>query len=126
MGHAVYTISDPRAKILFERAKELAKGTEYEAQFELCHSVERLAPAVFARKKGITAPLCANVDLYSGLVYSLLQIPEELFTPMFAVSRTVGWCAHRIEELLTTGGKIIRPAYKSVSHKLDYKPLSER
>ena len=126
MGHAVYTISDPRAVILKRYAREMAAGTSYEREFDLMESVEKLAPQVFAKKKNITAPLCANVDLYSGLVYKMLGIPEELFTPLFAVSRAPGWCAHRIEEITTSGGKIIRPAYKSITPSARYVSLSER
>jgi len=126
MGHAVYTLSDPRAIILRDCARQLALESEHAKEFALYESVERLTPAVFASVKGISDPVCANVDLYSGMVYKLLKIPEELITPMFAVSRTVGWCAHRIEEILTTGGKIIRPAYKTVTPRSSYVPLRER
>jgi citrate synthase len=126
LGHAVYTISDPRAVILREQAAKMSQGTGYEREFDLMCSVERLAPRVFNAKKGLDVPLCANVDMYSGLVYTMLNIPPELFTPMFAVSRAVGWCAHRIEELLTTGGKIIRPAYRSVAPGGEYVPLEKR
>lgn len=125
MGHAVYTISDPRAILLRDCARSLAKGSEYEAEFALYESVERLTPAVFAEIKKITDPICANVDMYSGIVYRMLGIPDELITPMFAVSRTVGWCAHRMEEILN-GGKIMRPAYKVISPKTAYTPLVER
>ena len=126
MGHAVYTISDPRAVILREQAQMMSQGTGFEREFDLMCSVEKLAPKVFSAKKGLDVPLCANVDMYSGLVYTMLKIPPELFTPLFAISRAVGWCAHRIEELLTTGGKIIRPAYRSVSPSSEYTPLAER
>lgn len=126
MGHAVYTVSDPRAIILRDYAMKMAQGTDYEREFNLINAVERLAPQVFAHKKGLSAPLCANVDMYSGLVYQMLNIPPELYTPLFAVSRTVGWCAHRIEELLTTGGKIIRPGYKAISPPAKYVKLSDR
>jgi len=126
MGHAIYTVSDPRAAILKECAEQLAGEQDYRREMALYESVERLTPEVFARKKGISAPICANVDLYSGLVYKMLRIPEELVTPMFAASRSAGWCAHRIEEILTTGGKIIRPAYRAVSPKSAYIPLNQR
>ena len=126
MGHAVYTLSDPRANLLKQYAEKLVVGTEFEAEYRLLELVEKLTPAIFCKKKGIDVPLCANVDLYSGLVYTMLRIPPELMTPMFAVARTVGWCAHRIEELLTTGGKIIRPAYKVTSPKSAYIPLDKR
>lgn len=125
MGHAVYTLSDPRAVILKRNAMQLAKGTEFEREFMLLDAVERLTPQVFADVKGSTKVMCANVDLYSGLVYRMLRIPVELNTPLFAVSRIVGWSAHRIEELIT-GNRIIRPAYKAISKKQKYLPLEDR
>ena len=125
MGHAVYTLSDPRAVILKENAIKLAKNTEFEKEFILLDAVERLTPEVFASVKGSSKVMCANVDLYSGLVYRMLNIPVELNTPLFAVSRIVGWSAHRIEELLT-GNRIIRPAYKAINKKRSYIPLEER
>lgn len=125
MGHAVYTLSDPRAVILKKNAMQLAKGTEFEDEFTLLDAVERLTPLVFAEVKGSSKVMCANVDLYSGLVYRMLKIPVELNTPLFAVSRIVGWSAHRIEELLT-GNRIIRPAYKAINKKRAYIPLDER
>lgn len=125
MGHAVYTLSDPRAVILKKNAMALAKGTEFEKEFMLLDAVERLTPQVFAETKGISKAMCANVDLYSGLVYRMLKIPVELNTPLFAVSRIVGWSAHRIEELIT-GNRIIRPAYKPISKRTKYTPLEER
>lgn len=127
IGHAIYTLSDPRAVLLKECAGKMAKelGEDAEKEFKLYAAVERLAPKVFADVKGITAPMPANVDLYSGLIYQMLGIPEELYTPIFAMARIVGWCAHRIEEVLT-GGKIIRPAYKSVVKRKEYTPIEER
>ena len=125
MGHAVYTLSDPRARMLKAKAKELAETKGTLDEFLLYDAVERLAPDVFHDKKGTRAPLCANVDLYSGLVYSMLDIPYSLHTPIFAVSRIAGWCAHRIEEIVS-GQKVIRPAYKNVAPKADYLPLSGR
>ena len=125
MGHAVYTLSDPRAVILKRNAMQLAKGTEYEREFMLLDAVERHTPQVFADVKGSAKVMCANVDLYSGLVYRMLRIPVELNTPLFAVSRIVGWSAHRIEELIT-GNRIIRPAYKAISKKQKYLPLEDR
>lgn len=125
MGHAVYTLSDPRAVILKKEAYKLARKSEYEAEFNLMLLVEKLTPEVFAAVKGDSKVMCANVDMYSGLVYTMLGIPEELHTPLFAVSRTAGWCAHRMEELLT-GGRIIRPAYKPVAKKQPYVPLADR
>ncbi len=125
MGHAIYTKSDPRAVMLKRYAKNLAKGTEYEAEFDLLESVERLTPAVYSRYKNIDKIMCANVDLYSGLVYRMLGIPEELYTPLFAIARIAGWCAHRIEEV-TTGKKIIRPAYKAIAKPREYVPIEVR
>ncbi len=125
MGHAVYTLSDPRCEILKENAFRLAKGTEFEKEFRLLDSIERLTPELFAKVKGNDKVMCANVDMYSGFVYRMLGIPDDLFTPMFAVSRMAGWCAHRFEELVT-GKRIIRPAYKAVAGNKKYIPLSER
>lgn len=124
MGHAVYTKSDPRAIILKESAMKLAKGTAFEPEFNLLSSVERLAKVAYAAKRGDKV-MCANVDLYSGLVYKMLGIPTDLFTPLFAVSRTAGWCAHRIEEIMT-GGRIIRPAYKAVASRTEYISIEKR
>lgn len=125
MGHAVYTKSDPRAKVLKKNAIKLAQGTEYESEFRLLDAVERLAPAILCKKWGVERPVCANVDLYSGLVYRMLRIPDELHTPLFAIARTAGWCAHRLEEL-NTNNKIIRPAYKPIAKTSAYIPLAER
>ena len=127
MGHAVYTLSDPRAVLLKEKAFELAKGKEIEADFRLLETIERLTPQLVAEKSAHAAGkhICANVDLYSGLVYRMLGIPSDLLTPLFAVSRIAGWAAHRIEEVLT-GGRIIRPAYKSITKRMEYTPLGER
>ena len=125
MGHAVYTLSDPRAKVLKARAMELAKGTEIEREFSLLNTVEELTPEIFAEQKGDKKVICANVDMYSGLVYKMLNIPVELYTPLFAISRMAGWSAHRIEEMLT-GNRIIRPAYKAVAKQREYTPLSNR
>jgi len=125
MGHAIYTLSDPRAVMLKHYAKELAAGTDFEKEFALLESVERLTPSVYAKYKGIDKPMCANVDLYSGLVYRMLGIPTELYTPLFAIARIAGWCAHRIEEVCT-GKKIIRPAYKAIAKPREYAPLNVR
>ena len=125
MGHAVYTVSDPRALQIKEMARALATTPELAERFALLDAIERVTPILLAERRGQTKPLCANVDLYSGLVYTALNIPPELFTPMFAVSRMAGWCAHRIEEI-TTGGKIVRPGYKAVWEKLPYVPLGDR
>lgn len=125
MGHAVYTLSDPRAVILKEYARSMAEGTEYEKEFHLLESIERLTPELFEEEKGNGKVMCANIDMYSGFVYTMLGIPEDLFTPLFAVSRMAGWCAHRFEEICT-GRRIIRPAYKSVLKEKEYVPLDER
>jgi citrate synthase len=125
MGHAVYTLSDPRAVILKANAKKLAAGTEYEREFNLLEKIEELTPVLFAEKRGDIKAMCANVDMYSGLVYRMLGIPNDLFTPLFAVSRMAGWCAHRFEELVT-GKRIIRPAYKAVMKERSYVPIDER
>ena len=125
MGHAVYTISDPRAVILKKKAREFAYQNGYEKDFELINSIEKLTPEVFRKVKGKNKVMCANVDLYSGLIYRMLGISEELFTPLFATARIAGWAAHRIEELIT-GGKIMRPGYKSIALPKKYVPLNER
>ncbi len=125
MGHAVYTLSDPRALILKESARDFAYKAGYGDEFKLIELVEELTPMIFAEEKGNTKKICANVDLYSGLIYKILKIPEDLFTPLFTVARVSGWCAHRIEEL-TTGGRIIRPAYKSVTLPHKYIPINDR
>ena len=125
MGHAVYTLSDPRAMILKEYAGEMARGTEFEKEFHLLEAIERLTPLLFEDVKHSGKVMCANIDMYSGFVYRMLGIPEELFTPLFAVSRMAGWCAHRFEEI-NSGKRIIRPAYKSVSHEKEYVDLQNR
>lgn len=125
MGHAIYTLSDPRAKILKSKAAEFALGTEYEKEFLLLQNIEALTPEIIGESKGHSKMICANVDLYSGLIYKMLRIPPDLFTPLFTIARVAGWSAHRIEELLT-GGRIIRPAYKSTSAKSEYIPLENR
>lgn len=125
MGHAVYTLSDPRAVILKRSAKKLAFDHGFEKEFMTLDAIERLTPQVFAEIKGVEKTMCANVDLYSGLVYRVLGIPEDLYTPLFATARVAGWCAHRLEEL-TTSSKIMRPAYKSVTKYRAYTPLDKR
>jgi citrate synthase len=125
MGHAVYTLSDPRTILLKEKAHQLAIEKGREKEFLLYDAVERLAPDVFSERKGSSKNICANVDLYSGFVYDALGIPTELFTPLFAVARIVGWCAHRIEEVVCNQ-KIIRPAYKSISQSNQYTPMDQR
>lgn len=124
-GHAIYTLSDPRAVILKNTAEKIAKEKNMTAEFELYKTVEKLTPSVFENVKGNSKVICANVDFYSGFVYDMLGIPSDLFTPLFAVSRIAGWCAHRIEEV-TYGGRIIRPAYRSMVHSKKYISISER
>lgn len=125
MGHAIYTESDPRAILLKEKARELSvqKGTEKD--FALYESIERLTKEIFKEVKGPDAVISANVDLYSGFVYRILDIPTEIFTPLFAIARIAGWCAHRIEQILSDV-KIIRPAYKGVADRDVYTPLKNR
>lgn len=125
MGHAVYTLSDPRAVILKKNAMDLAKGTEFEAEFKLLDSIERITPKVFADERGDIKNICANVDMYSGLVYKMLKIPVEMYTALFACARMAGWCAHRMEEMIN-GKRIIRPAYKAINLNKKYIPLNER
>ena len=125
MGHAIYTESDPRAVLLKEKARELSvqKGTEKD--FALYENIEKLTKEIFKEQKGEEAIIAANVDLYSGFVYRMLDIPTEIFTPLFAIARMGGWCAHRIEQILSDV-KIIRPAYRSVAEKVEYIPLEKR
>ena len=125
MGHAIYTKSDPRAVMLKKYAEELAIKKGYGDDFALLETIERVTPDLFNRLKGTNKTMCANVDLYSGLVYRMLDIPVELYTPLFAIARVSGWCAHRIEEL-QTAKKIIRPAYKSLAKPQGYVPMDER
>lgn len=125
MGHAVYTLSDPRATILRGQLEKHVANTELEPEFRLLEMIERLTPEIFAQEKNSDKIISANVDLYSGLVYKHLNIPQDLFTPLFTIARMAGWCAHRIEEQIT-GGRIIRPAYKSLSHSRKYIPMNER
>ncbi len=125
MGHAVYSISDPRAEIFKRFVGQLAEEKGMNKEFELYNLVERLAPKVIADERRIYKGVSANVDFYSGLVYNMLGLPAELYTPMFAVARIVGWSAHRMEELIT-GDKIIRPAYKNVHETVEYVPLASR
>ena len=124
MGHAIYTRSDPRAILLKEKARELAEATNNIEELTLYETIEELTPEIFAQMKGSKA-ICANVDMYSGFVYKMLDIPVELYTPMFAIARMVGWCAHRIEETMY-GGRIIRPAYKNISKKDKYVSIEDR
>ena len=125
MGHAVYTLSDPRAQICHRYAAGMAAGTEFERELHLIEAIERLTPEVMAQEKGTRKVLCANIDLYTGFVYNMLGIPEDLYTPLFATARIAGWAAHRFEELVS-GRRIIRPAYKSIMNRHAYVPLEQR
>ncbi len=125
IGHAVYTKSDPRTTLLKQKAELLSKEKGQEKEYRLYTHIEKLAPEVFFKVKNNTKVMCANVDFYSGFVYKMLNIPVELYTPIFAVGRIAGWCAHRMEELVN-GGRIIRPAYKSVEPRKAYIPMNER
>ncbi len=125
MGHAVYTISDPRALLLKKKAEELAKEKGCLEEFGLYNLIEKVAPSIIQEVHKSDKRVCPNVDFYSGFVYTMLNIPRELFTPLFAISRISGWCAHRIEELVS-GGRIYRPAYKNVSKERPYVPIKER
>lgn len=125
MGHAIYTLSDPRAKVLKSMAKKLAESKDLVDDFLLCDYIERRTPELYAEVHGVEKPMPANVDLYSGFVYDALDIPTTIATPLFATARLSGWCAHRIEELIS-GGKLMRPAYKSVQQPRPYVPISKR
>ena len=126
IGHAVYTVSDPRAGLLKEMARELAKEKNREAELELIELVEERALKVFMDFKKTAKQSCINVDFYSGFVYDAIGLPEEVFTPLFAMARIVGWTAHRIEEMNFTSKRIIRPAYKNVGEKQQFVPLDKR
>ena len=125
MGHAVYTLSDPREKILKAEAANFAEKAGYGDEFKALSLIEQLTPEIFAKEKGQNKKICANIDLYSGLIYQMLRIPEDLYTPLFAIARVAGWSAHRIEELIA-GNRVIRPAYKSVATPIKYVPIAER
>ncbi len=125
MGHAVYTKSDPRAVLLKQFARKQAYEKGYGDDFDLLESIERLTPDLFRDFKGTTQEMCANVDMYSGLVYRMLGIPTEMYTPLFTVARVPGWCAHRMEEYMTSG-KIIRPGYKYIAKRQDFKSPADR
>ncbi len=125
LGHAIYTVNDPRASILRDRAAKLAKEKGLEDEYNLYKIIEKLGPEVIYEKHGDSKRICVNVDFYSGFIYSMLNIPRELFTPLFAVSRIAGWSAHRIEEIIA-GGRIYRPAYKNVLKERSYIPMEKR
>ena len=125
IGHAVYTLSDPREVILKRFAKALAEEKGRMEEFALYEAVERIACRLVPEHRRVFKNVCANVDFYSGFVYTMLDIPQELFTPIFAIARMAGWSAHRLEELINAG-KIIRPAYKYVGVHTDFLPFEER
>ena len=125
MGHAVYSLSDPRANLFKHFVESLSKEKGKEEEFKLYSMVERLAPEIISKERKIYKGVSANIDFYSGFVYSMLDLPLELYTPIFAIARIAGWGAHRVEELINAG-KIIRPAYKSISERVEYVPLDER
>ena len=125
LGHAVYTVSDPRAQLLKQKARELAKAKKRTDEMKLFELIEARGPAIIKARHPRAEDVCANVDLYSGFVYDMLGIPRDLYTPLFAVARCVSWCAHRMEELVNQG-PIIRPAYKPLYRPRDYVPLKDR
>ena len=125
MGHAVYSLSDPRSKILSRFVKQLSEEKGREEEYHLYTTVERLAKQVIGEKRKIYKGVSANIDFYSGFIYSILGLPHQLYTPLFAIARIVGWSAHRMEEL-TNGNRIIRPAYKAVAPRKEYTPINDR
>ena len=125
MGHAVYSLSDPRAVIFRSFVEKLSEEKGYKDEFKLYATVERLAPEIIARERKIYKGVSPNVDFYSGFAYSMLGLPVELYTPIFAIARIAGWSAHRLEEI-SQNSKIMRPAYKSVSERKKYVPMEER
>ena len=125
MGHAVYSLSDPRAKVFRGFVEKLSKEKGRQKDYLLCANIERLAPELIANQRKIYKGVSANIDFYSGFIYNMLGLPRELFTPIFAISRIAGWSAHRMEELLQNG-KIIRPAYQNISPRAKYIPIEER
>jgi citrate synthase len=125
VGHAVYTLSDPRAKLLRKHAEKLSYQKGYGKEYRLLCMIADLAPEAFREVKGTKKPICANVDLFSGLIFKILGIEEDLFTPIFAIARCAGWCAHRMEEV-EFSNRIIRPAYKYVGGEEDYIPIENR
>ena len=125
MGHAVYSISDPRAEVFKGFVRELASEKGRNKEFKLYDKVETISQKLICEKRKIVKGVSANVDFYSGFVYNMLGLPHELFTPMFAIARMSGWCAHRLEELYNNG-KIIRPAYVSTNGRNEYIKLEDR
>ena len=125
LGHAVYTISDPRAVLIKKYAQNIAEQKGYGEDFRLLQKIEELGLPMIMEHRKDGMPMCANVDMYSGMVYSMLGIPSDVFTPIFASARIAGWCANRIEEVLT-GNRIMRPAYRAVVKKEHYQPIAQR
>jgi citrate synthase len=125
IGHAVYTVSDPRCNIFKAFVEQLAVEKGRQKEFVLYSNIHRLAPEVVAEHKKMQKKVSANIDFYSGFVYSMLDLPQELYTPIFAIARIAGWSAHRIEEIQSSG-KIIRPAYVNVKEKQEYTPIDMR
>ena len=125
MGHAVYSVSDPRCDILHSYAKSLSIEKGMEAEFKLYETVAKLAPEIISQKRKIYKGVSPNVDFYSGMVYKMLGLPYELFTPIFAIARIAGWSAHRMEEI-QNAGKIIRPGYTNVKQVMSYSPIKQR
>ena len=125
MGHAVYSLSDPRANIFKNYVKTLSEEKGRKEEFALYSMVERLAPEIIGKKRNIYKGVSANIDFYSGFVYSMLDLPPELYTPIFAISRIAGWSAHRLEEIINEG-KIIRPAYLNIAPRAPYVKINER
>jgi citrate synthase len=127
IGHAIYTLSDPRAILLKNKARDLAGTKGKLDEYNLYETIEELSPEAFSSFKGGNSKvISANVDFYSGFVYKCIDIPKELFTPIFAIARMAGWCAHRLEEVTFASRRIIRPAYKNVFGRLDYEPIEGR
>ena len=125
IGHAIYSVSDPRAKVFKGYVEKLSEEKGMTKEYKLYSAVERIAPEIIANERKMYKGVSANVDFYSGFVYDMLGLPRELYTPIFAIARIAGWSAHRIEELIN-GGKIIRPAYMSVAKKREYLDLKNR
>ncbi|OJF76250.1 MAG: citrate synthase [Treponema sp. CETP13] len=125
IGHAVYSLSDPRAVLFKGYVQKLAEIKGYSKEFKLHEKVEKIAPEVISKKRRMYKGVSANVDFYSGFVYQMLNLPEEIYTPLFAVARIAGWSAHRVEEI-SNGGKIIRPAYKAVRQRREFVPIAQR
>ena len=126
LGHAVYTLSDPRAVQLKKLAGELAKEKGREEEYQFLRRIEQEGIKLISARRKSKKPVCANLDFYSGFIYEMVGLPQEIFTPIFAMARIVGWTAHRIEELHYEGRRIIRPAYMNLLESKEYVPISER